>query len=127
VIRVVAAAGVFVALTGAAADCARLPRANEARAIRAAILNEIRTSTDIDPAKVRVTMVRVGTVDQRYARAEIPPIPNEAEGALFVLRRPSSTSTVWRVLNYGTSSVGCGVPLRVRVDLWLDNCQGRYP
>ncbi len=77
--------------------------------------------TAADARTLRVDVVRIGTVDPRFARADVS--ARGVDSALAVLRRAGRD---WKVIDFGTSNIGCRLPKRARVDLWIV-CNGRRP
>lgn len=90
-------------------------KAKITRAIVASVKNDFPAGT-----KFPVTQVRISTVNDKYARAAVgPPTKNGkalTDRATIALKR---IGTSWRVLDLGTSGVGCKtLPAKVYKDLF---------
>lgn len=108
--------------TAAEASAVRLPTPVEARAITAATKQALASDSGISASRIKVSFIRVSTVDRRFARADAE-TPGVTPAVVVLVRRANG----WAVRTYGTASAGCSLPLNVRVDLWLENCRGSYP
>ena len=108
-------------VVAAPASAVRLATPAEAKAIRAAIHTYVDCCTAVDWTKVKIGTVRVGTVNRRYGRADL--YASNIGGETVVLLR---TARGWKVARSGSADLGCGLPIVVRVDLWLE-CNGRIP
>jgi len=98
------------------ADAARKATAEEGAAIRALI----RPSIPPQWKTKTVIKVRVSTVNSRYALATAGAkrgYEDVVQGALFTLRRRSGA---WKVLDAGSTGMGCALPARVARDLLGD-------
>jgi hypothetical protein len=111
----VVAAGATTAAIGEA-DAARKATAKEGAAIRALITPSIPSQW-----KTKVAIkVRVSTVNTRYALATVGGrrgYEDVVQGAFFTLKRRSG---VWKVLDSGSTGLGCALPARVARDLLGD-------
>ncbi|MEA2217679.1 MAG: hypothetical protein QOJ35_305 [Solirubrobacteraceae bacterium] len=118
--RLASVAAVLAALAAAAsANASRAPTAAE----RAVIVRTVKSSAltaMVDDANFDVRRIRISTVPTpglRYAAVKLVPRPGvQADGADGALRRKRGH---WRLINLGTSSVGCILPRSVRRDLKL--------
>jgi len=119
----ICAAAVVAALAAATqtAGASRAPSAAERRNIVAAITD----SQELAPLKARfdVRGVRISTVRTplvRWGRASIVPKPGmQLDGATVIVGRFGRS---WRLVDLGTSGVGCWLERRVRQDLNIHDC-----
>jgi hypothetical protein len=65
--------------------------------------------------------IRISTVGgyRRYGRVRIVPKGGQGDNALGLVRRRNGA---WKLVNLGTSGVGCNLPAAVQRDLRIDDC-----
>jgi hypothetical protein len=98
------------------ADAARKATPKEGAAIRALV----RPSIPPQWKDKTVIKVRVSTVNSQYALATAGPrrgYESVVQGAMFTLTRRSGS---WRVIDAGTTGLGCALPGKVARDLLGD-------
>lgn len=105
----------------------RLPAPSEKQAIVSIVLEHVKCcSADVDPTRVKLTRIRVATVHDPRGRgwALVDIYATGVGGESMLLDRRAGA---WKVVDEGTSDVGCGLaPLVIRVDLDLA-CNGHVP
>jgi hypothetical protein len=112
--RAVALAAVFVALgTTGAAPAERPPRTTEEAAIRQAIFDDL--AANGLPRRPVITRIRVSSITLRrhryrkFARVDLND-PTRAGFAAALLGYYVASISGWKVLDLGSSEVGCSVP-----------------
>jgi hypothetical protein len=106
----------------AAAEAARQPtRAERTQLIRATRAYVDGSDCCAVMSRIKILRVRVSTVDRRWAYVDIDGYDEsgtEVGGARAVLHRGYLTGR-WSVRSFGTSHLGCVMPVRVRRDLHI--------
>ena len=113
-LRALAFIAVFVALgTAGAAPAARAPSSAEKPAIRQAIFDDI--AVNAHPRRPVITRIRVSSITlqrhryRKFARVDLDD-PTKAGPAYALLGYFVASISGWRVLDLGSSEVGCGEP-----------------
>jgi hypothetical protein len=108
------------ALGAASAQASRAPRPAE----RAAIVRVTRIYVDTSSccavmSRIKVDGLRISTVNSRWARIDIDGYDESGQevGAASAALHKGNLTGRWSVRSFGTSHLGCGMPLAVRRDL----------
>jgi hypothetical protein len=115
--RALALIAVCLAVAAAgAAPAARAPNAVEKAAIRQAIFDDL--AAHAHPRRPVITGIRVSTITlatrryRKFARVDLDD-PTRAGPAYALLGYDVGSISGWRVLDLGSSEVGCGEPAQV--------------